>query len=209
MLISLISNLWHAFSQPLAIIHLCDLVSSYSVFIACLLLFGAIITRKGRETNFETMTLRNISYAMLILFDILFCVHDPEDAVVHLAVCLHILPEILAEVARQTGDWDMWVAKNMFRAQTRCHKDIKSRWIKTYKIPFFVLFCFFCIISINSKPPFVSSCRIFSSVIKEQGKEVTVTGLGFKESFVSAQHDFFRITRAVVRVLNKGYLNRI
>lgn len=156
------------------------------------------------------MTLRKISYAMLILFDILFCVHDPEDAVVHLAVRLHILPEILAEVARQTGDWDMWVAKNMFRAQTRCHKDIKSRWIKTYKIPsffVFVLFCFFCIISINSKPPFVSSCRIFSSVIKEQGKKVTVTGLGFKESFVSAQHDFFRITR-VVGVLNIGYLNR-
>lgn len=44
---------------------------------------------------------------MLILFDILFCAHDPEDAVVHLAVRLHILPEILAEVARQTGDWDM------------------------------------------------------------------------------------------------------
>lgn len=51
--------------------------------------------------------LRKISYAMLILFDTLFCVHEPEDAVVHLAVRLHILPEILAEVARQTGDGDM------------------------------------------------------------------------------------------------------
>lgn len=64
---------------------------------------------------------------MLILLDILCCAHNPEDAVVHLAVRLHVLPEILAEVARQTGDWDMRVAKNMFRAQTRCHEDIESR----------------------------------------------------------------------------------
>lgn len=48
--------------------------------------------------------------------------------------------------------------------------------------------------ALTQNPPFLSSCRIFSSVFKEQGKDITVTGPGFKESFVSAQHDFFEIT---------------
>lgn len=58
-----------------------------------------------------------------------FCVL--ENVGEYLAVHLHILPEILAEVARQTGDREMWAAENMLWIQTRGYKDNKSRWIKS------------------------------------------------------------------------------
>lgn len=106
------------------------------------------------------------------LYGIFFSVYGLEDAVVYLAVCVHILLKILAEVAHQTGNRDMWTAKNLLWAQTSGHKDGESRWIKTYQI-LSVLLCFlYCMFLTNHcNPPFVSCCRIFSPVIKEQGKK--------------------------------------
>lgn len=108
----------------------------------------------------------------------------PEDAVVHLAVRLHILPEILAEVARQAGDWDMWAAKNMFRVPSRCHKDIKSRLIKMYNMPFLFYSAPFVINSNDLKP---AICVFLQNIPFSHQRARS------RKSFVSSQHSFFQM----------------
>lgn len=111
---------------------------------------GAKIMREGREKWFNVVSCYNYRFKDEKISNVDFSwyfvsVHDPEDAVVHLAVRLRILPEILAEVACPTGDFDMWASKNMLRAGTRRHTDIKSRWIRTCKIPYyFIQLCLLC-----------------------------------------------------------------
>lgn len=77
----------------------------------------------------------------------LFSVHVLENAGVYLAICVHILPEILAKVAHQTGNREMWAAENMLQIQARGNKDNKSRWIKSSKICS-IFFCFLHIFKI-------------------------------------------------------------
>jgi len=51
-----------------------------------------------------------------------------ENAGLHLAVCLHILPQILVEVDSPAGDREVWATENMCRFPARSHQDLQSRW---------------------------------------------------------------------------------
>lgn len=78
----------------------------------------------------------SIVLLLYVILFFLFSVHVIEDAWVYLAVCLHVLPEILAEVVHPTGHRDMWAAANMLRKQAWGNKDIQSRSVNSLQILF-------------------------------------------------------------------------